>query len=308
MEIKIIPGNRVEKKIPWETESWINSAVNNPSLIDSMIRDLGLGDTRITQDLNDTMFAVAKRFPENFAPLGEHRPAGKKARAGMAQAISKWFKGIKIIEEDSTLIQEQVPLCLFNSPDSPGAKTVYGETVAKEGSLGLNIEVLGTGFGANATVSVQIESEFVSSSGEQKLVFAPLQMRVVKTALYKRGILQESFLKAELAETEIHEANGLRSVKAAEWKKFTAGARILDRFDLSGDKGADNAKYARSYAMQGTFEHKLGLDIFNLKASVVAKCTAKYTSNVTFELPPGRTYELKAPSSLSGFFFSKHKN
>jgi len=192
---------------------------------------------------------------------------------------------------------------VFNSPDLPGAKTTYGETVTQEGDLGWKIEVLGTGFGTDVTVGVKNASKFVSSSGDWKLVFAPLKIRVVKASLYKRGAFQRSFLKAELAETDVREANGLRSLIAAERQEFTSGARVLDNFDLSGDTSSDKAKYSRTYTMKGNFESNLGLKIFGLEASVVAKCTAKHTADVMFELPPGRKYELRGPSSISGFFF-----
>lgn len=308
MEIRITPIEQVAKDYPWKTESWIASAVRNPNQVDAMFSDLGLGSTRITRDLDDAIGGVVRRYPDDFAPFGKHRPASGVAMASMAQAIMNWLEGIEVVEEDTILITKQIPLCLFNSPDVPGAKTTYGETVTQEGDLGWKIEVLGTGFGADVTVAVKNTSEFVSSSGDQKLVFAPLNMRVVKASLYKHGVFQKSFLKAELAETEVRDANGLRSVSVAEWQEFTSGARVLDHFDLSGDTSSNNTKYSRSYKMTGSFESKLGLKISDLEASVVAKCIAEYSADVTFELPPGRMYELWVSTSISGFFFSRHRS
>jgi hypothetical protein len=241
-------------------------------------------------------------------PTRAHRLSSGKALTSVAQAVKNWLKGIEVVEEDATIITRQVPLCLFNSPDVSGAKTTYGEIVTQEGNLGWKIEVLGTGFGADVTVVVKNKSEFVSSSGDRKLVFAPLKMRVVKVSLYKRGVFQKSFLKAELDETEVRDANGLRTMSPEEWQELTSGAEVLDHFDLSDDKSKDNAKYTRTYTMKGSFESKLGFKISDLEASVVAKCIAEHTVDATFELPPGKVYELLVSSSISGFFFSGHKS
>jgi hypothetical protein len=62
-------------------------------------------------------------------------------------------------------------------------------------------------------------------------------------------------------------------------------------------------KYRRNYQLSGTFETSLGLSAFNLKSKVIAKCAAKQTTEFTFELPPGRLYELREPLSVAGFYF-----
>ena len=35
--------------------------------------------------------------------------------------------GIEVVEENTTLLTQQVPLCVFNAPATPGAKTTYSE-------------------------------------------------------------------------------------------------------------------------------------------------------------------------------------
>jgi hypothetical protein len=272
-------------------------------MIDAMIKDLGLRNTGLTNDLHEAMQEVLHRYPEDFAPFGEHRPPRREALWSMARAIKHWLGGITVAEEESDIITQQVPLCVITSPDLPGAKATYGETMTQEDRLGWKIEISGTGFGADVTVVVKQTSEFISSSGDRKLIFAPLKMRVAKVSLYKLGYFQESFLKAELAETEVREANGIRDVSTIEWQELTREARVIDRFDLLGDTSGDVAKYKRSYTMKGSFESKLGLKLFNLEASIVAKCDAEHTAEVVFELPAGRKYELWEPSSIFGFFF-----
>jgi hypothetical protein len=213
---------------------------------------------------------------------------------------------IKVVEHDSKLITKEVPLCVFNSPDSLGAKTTYVETVTREGGLAWKIEVFGTGHGADVTVAVKSAAEFVSTAGDPKLVFAPLKIRVVKASSYVGDQLEEDFIKVELAETVVRDANGLRSVSVAEWREFTAGAQLIESFDLSGDKSSDNAKYSRSYTMKGSFESKIGLKIYGLETSVAVKCTTDHNISVNFELPPRVKHELWKPSSISGFFFRAH--
>lgn len=134
-------------------------------------------------------------------------------------------------------------------------------------------------------------------------MFAPLRIQLVKAALYKRGELQERFPKSELAESEARDANGIRSVSTAEWRTLVGKGRAVERFDLSHDASDDIAKYSRSYELSGTSEAKLGFKAFDLESSVTAKCTAKQTAKMTFELPAGRLYGLRAPTSISGFYF-----
>ena len=304
MNIQIKPEGLVEKAYPWTTDTWITSVAHNPSKMYAVIHDLGIRDPEVTTDLYEAMHSVVIEYPENFAPFDEYAPIRSKGFWGMESAIRDWFAGIKVIEEDTTLVTKQVPLFLFNSPPFPGAKVTYGETQVNTKSLGWKIEVLGTGFGADVTVAITHTTEFISSAGNQKLIFAPLNVRLVKAALYKQGIFQGNFLKASLAEPKEREANGIRSLSTAEWKELALSHQPIDRFDLSGDKSSDVAKYQRIYKLSGSFESKLGLKAFNLETNITAKCSAEHSAEATFELPPGRIYRLWAPSSMSGFFFN----
>lgn len=301
MKIQIKPEILVEKDYPWTVESWINSAAYSPGMINSVIHNLGLQEREITEDIYESISKIKSHDP-GFAP-NDHAEPNPRSYWDIMETIRYWFTGIKVIEEDSTQFTQQIPLFALNSPALRGAKTTYGEFESHENNLGWKIEVLGTGFGADLTLTVTHEGEFTSSAGDRKLIFAPLKVRTVKAALYKRGVFHGNFLKAELAETEIREAHGIRSVSTAEWQELTSSGQVIDSFDLSGDTGGDVAKYKRKYAMKGSFESKLGLKMFDLETSIVAKYVTERAAEVVFELPPGRVYKLWQPSSMPGLYF-----
>jgi len=70
----------------------------------------------------------------------------------------------------------------------------------------------------------------------------------------RRGEIQGHFLRTELAEPNVRNANGIRFVDDTEWDEWTAGGELTERFDLSGDKSNAVATYKRSYTLTGTSE------------------------------------------------------
>jgi len=303
MDIRIIPGIVRSKQYPWQVAGWVESAADHLNHINVAFDALGIDRVRILKDLHEDLGSLAVQFPEDFAPYGEHRAPRPQARYHATEAIKQFFTGVKVVEEDETIITRKLPLCVFDSPSVPKAKTTYAEGTSTDVTAGWSIEVLGTGFGSDVTLSVAQASEFMSSAGERKLIFAPLHIKVVRAALYKRGKLQERFLRAELFEPEARDANGVGSVTDADWQRLVGKGRVRERFDLSGDTSQSIVKYRRNYQLSGTFETSLGLSAFNLKSKVIAKCAAKQTTEFTFELPPGRLYELREPLSVAGFYF-----
>jgi hypothetical protein len=303
MTLQIEPQPRVEKVYPWTDEEWLASAAQQTGMISGAFEDLGGPEQEITDDLYEAIGEVVRRYPEDFAPFEEHRPPSPWAVMSMREAIRDWFADVEVREEDETHIVQQIPLFVFDAPAFPGAKTIYGEAKSRGNTVGWKIEMLGSGFGADQTVVVKHESEFTASAGTKKLVFAPLNVRIVRASLYKRGKYQRSFLTAELAESDVREANGIRTLSDAEWQAVASRVRLVERFDLSGDASGDVVKYKRSYTMADSIESKLGLKAFNLDITITAKCEAEHTAQVAFELPAGRVYELWKPSSVLGFVF-----
>jgi len=303
MSVRIVPQSTTAKPYPWEDPGWVDSLGNHLERIDAALGALGVDKGAVTKDLTESLGRLVTRFPQDFAPYGEHRPPRPEARASLLAVIRNFLAGLKVVEEEATTVVRELPLCVFDAPDVPNARTVYAESQSAGGTAGWSIEVLGSSYGADVTLSVTQSSEFTASAGERKLIFAPVHLRVVRAALYKRGALQERFLKAELFEPEVREANGIRSLTDADWRVLVGRGRVLERFDLSGDTGDNPAKSGRKIDLAGTFETTLGFSAFNLKTKVTAKCTAEQTAEATFELPPGRRYELRAPQSVTGFVF-----
>jgi hypothetical protein len=308
MTFRIEPQQRIEKVYPWTDEAWLASAAQQTGMISETIAALGGLEQEMTKDLYEAIGEVVIRYPEDFAPFEEHRPPSSWALISMREAIRDWFADVEVREEDETYIVQQIPLCVFDAPAFPGAKTTYGEAKSRGSTVGWKIEMLGSGFGADQKVVVKHESEFTASAGTKKLVFAPLNVRIVRASLYKRGKYQRSFLKAELAESDVRDANGIRTVSDAEWQAVASRATLRERFDLSGDASWDVVKYKRTYTMAESIESKLGLKAFNLDTTITAKCEAEHTAEVTFELPAGRVYELWKPSSVLGFVFAPVNN
>jgi hypothetical protein len=326
MALRITPTVRVEKDYPWIDSSRIVSAVQDPSRFQGLLADLTRVDSTTANDLSQTADqflggefgnldlyerSTGTAYAGDSGDSRYERHSGTHpgridigdVRVGLATSLWDRLRGLRAVEDEPIIIRKQVPLFIFNSPKLPDAKTTYGEDICEEGGLGWKIEILGTGYGADVTVAVTNTNEFVSTSGARKLAFAPLNVQVTRVSLYRQGEFQRCFLRVELAETETREANGLRSVGAEEWRKLTSNARVVDRFDLSGDTSGSSAKYVCAYSMKGSFEWKLGLKISELEASVTAKCQAAKTAEATFDLPAGKMYTLWTPSSISGFFF-----
>jgi hypothetical protein len=303
MAIRIVPERISFKQYPWEEPSWVDSVVDHLGQIDVALNALGIDRAAVTRDLFGRLGSLAAEFPEDFAPLRDHSALRPQARARWVQIIKEFITGLKVIEEKDMILTRELPLCVFDAPNVPNAKTTYSESESTDATAGWSIEVLGTGFGSDVTLSVTQSSEFTASSGERKLIFAPLHIRVVRAALYKRGKLHERFLKAELFEPEVRDAHGIRSLNTADWRTMVGPGTVLERFDLSGDTGHNTAKYVRKYELSGTFETSLGFTAFDLESKVTAKCSAKQTAEVTFELPPRHLYELRAPLAVAGFYF-----
>jgi hypothetical protein len=301
--IRIATEKIIPHTLPWEAPGW-TASLDRVDEIDRALRSLGGDPTRVTRALSDRIGRVVTEFPEDFAPFGEHLPPRPEASLRMGAAIQEFLLGLKFVEEgEATIVSRDVPLCVFDAPNVPHAKTTYASSMAKEETAGWSIEVAGTGLGSDVTLAVTQANEFTASAGERKLVFAPLHIRVVPVAFYKWDELQDRFLRAEAVTPDVREANGIRIVGDDDWRSLTRGAKVVERFDLSGDAGENTAKYSQQRELSGTFETSIGFEVAGFKSKISGKCSAKQAVEVTFELAPGRRYELKTPRSVSGFFF-----
>lgn len=305
--IRVTVSARRPAQYPWQNEAWLQTASRNLQHLSTVFDNIPVNRPQIMADLNEEISRVVTAYPQDFAPFeiegGGHRPASGKALNSMRSAISNWFKGIKVVEEEETTITREFPLCVFNCPNVPMARTTFSESDNTEVEAGWTIDVLGTGFGSNVTLAVSQTNTFRAAAGECKLVFAPVPIRVVKVALYKRDVFQKRFLKAEVANANAINTNGLRSLNKAEWQSFVEDGRFADSFDLSKNTGTELSDFDRSYKLSGSFDIKVGFDAFTIKSSISAKCTAEQEVSMTLELPPGRLYELWSPATISGFYF-----
>ena len=311
MNICIIPGERRYKSYPWEQEAWIREAVSNPHHMEAILDVFPDGDhPQMRANFAREMGQVAVAYPTGFASFGDYGLALDPLKFPILGRIRSWFDGQTETEEEERVMKLDVPLCAFNCPDMPGARTIYAESSSTAGTAGWSIDVLGTGFGSQMTLSVSQTNTFTALAGELMLVFAPLKLRVAKVALYKHGVFQNRFLRSEVVDHDKRNADGLRTVKPVEWQALVRGGdTVVERFDLSGYSGNGVTIYDRTYELSGTFEAKTGLEAFGLKSTITSKCTARQSAAVKFELPGGRLYELRKPGAVSGFYFENpHKS
>jgi hypothetical protein len=301
--VRITPGTTRVHAYPWEDAAWIESVAHDLNRAPSTFDVVRVDPHEVTRDLVAEVGHVVTAYPEDFAPFGEHRAPSRRGLAAMYDAVGRWMRGIKTVTEDKTMMHIAVPLCAFNCPDVADAKTSFAESNTTEKTAGWSIEVLGSGFGSDVTLSVSQTNLFAAGPGERKLVFAPLQVRVECVAVYKRDQYLDRFLRCEVVESSVREANGVRLVDHSEWRNLIGGGRPVERFDLSGDKSGSVTTYERSHELSGSFEAKLGLEAYHLKSSVTAKCKAKESVALKFELPGGRLYVWQSPTALSGFYF-----
>src|SRR5262249_39525330 len=140
MNIRITPGIRRRNAYPWEDSAWISAATRDMTRINKALDQLGITQIGpITQDLDEKIGRVVTAFPEDFAPHGEHdRPQSADGGRSMFQAVRDWFNGLNVVEEETSIVSREVPLCLFNCPDAQNAKTTFAESSTTDGTAGWN--------------------------------------------------------------------------------------------------------------------------------------------------------------------------
>lgn len=285
MGIIISPQDETKKLYPWEQseEDWVSTAKKDFFVtLKKVFAEFGIQD--ISQELQ-------------FLGIGIGGPE-------LVNEIWHWLQGFRVIEEEQQQFETaEVPLYLFDSPAIEKAKTTVTKTECKGATADWLIKVFGNGFGSDFTVSIKQSSQFTSSNGHRKLVFAPLRVRIIRAALYRGKELKKYFLRTELAESEERDADGVRSLDEVEWANLSADGQPVERFDLSGDKSNDIATYKRSYSLSGNFITSLGFKAFDLESTVSAKVSTEQSVEVILALPAGNFYQLRSPSMVSGFFF-----
>ncbi len=302
--IRISPEAVHPHPYPWQSPVWSSSAADNSRHLEALIGEVAFNRRPALRNLHRHLGSLKPQVEKASVFYGKRRAVGLQARLHAFDVIRDLFTGVKSVEEDEKTIIQELPLCVFNAPAFPGAKTTYAVEKSTDVTAGWSIEVLGSGYGSDVTVSVSQSSKFTASAGTRKLVFAPLHIRVVRVALYKWGQFQRRFLRAELSEPKVRDANGIATVTEAQWKRLVGAGRPLEEFDLSSDASTDIATYSFGMALSGTFETSIGLSAFGLKTKVTAKCSAKQKAEATFELPPGHRYRLRSPRGVAGFYFN----
>lgn len=299
MSIRISVQDETKKPYPWELDGmdWVKTVRTNPfANIDATVTELGL--KKDTFYVDDTDMRIGRKDPI-FLPT---RPTGASIN-GILHGFWRWLQRCSVIEEGEQFETWEFPFYIFDSPAIKQSKTTITTTKNVGAMADWSISVFGNGFGSDFTVSINQSSQFTSSSGQHKLVFAPLRVRIIRVALYRDGVLENHFLRTELAESDLRDADGIRSLDEEEWSEFITDNQLKERFDLSGDKSNDIAIYKRKYSLSGNFNASLGFKALDLESTVAAKVSTEKSVEVSLSLPPGNTYQLMMPSKISGFFF-----
>jgi hypothetical protein len=100
MSIQITPGIVKPTPDPWQEPGWIDRIVEHPSELESALRAVGIGNAAgLKPDLDKVFAGLISRFPEDFAPVGEHHLRRPEARAALLEGIKEIFTGLKKVEE-----------------------------------------------------------------------------------------------------------------------------------------------------------------------------------------------------------------
>src|ERR1044071_8922181 len=111
MKLQIKPEVLVAKNYPWMEDSWIYSAARSPHMIDKALKKIGLENREMTQDIWDSIFEIAG--PRTFAP-NRHSEGDPRTYGLIGNAIRDWWREIKVVEETSTELTQELPLFVLN--------------------------------------------------------------------------------------------------------------------------------------------------------------------------------------------------
>ncbi|WP_433970180.1 hypothetical protein [Tunturiibacter gelidiferens] len=104
----------------------------------------------------------------------------------------------EFIIESSEMREVKLPLFWLSCPIAERSEVHYKEEIIAGTLAGLQVEVFGTGMGANQTALMTCASEFQVAAGEYKLVFITFPLRVYLVSVYEKGLPVGRGLRSEV--------------------------------------------------------------------------------------------------------------
>lgn len=309
MDGVIKPIKRIQGIKPWEQLEWLDRVVHRKSLLETTLGGYGLDARSIKQylaALHSECYKVVLAHPEDWAPWGDlstNRPPTWQALQAMRNACRAIFSRLRFIPEDVGFADQEIPLCVFNSPAVEAAKTTLAESTVSATEQGWEISAPGSGLGALQSISVTLSHEVVSRRGDRKLIVAPVKLKFQKMAVYDENRLAGRFLQIELDEHTERPFSGLRIPSETEWKALCRELRLIMNIPLARDLGDRMVKLEQTHKFCGSYDFEIGIKSFGLEARLNVTCQIVQEIQTLFELPPGRDYAVYEPSGISGIVF-----
>ena len=224
------------------------------------------------------------------------------ARKSAINRLSDWMRHRTIRVEERARVNLKVPLFVISAARVPGCATSFTMDRTKVQDLGWSITILGTGLGADGTVSASASATFRAAAGETKVVFLPIEIAVERVSLLDRGKPVSQGPRIDVSGLNKQAGNpGL--LLLPENAMPPIGIRH-HRYELAGDRSGAIASFEYVYTQATSIPMKVGVKTYGVDLGLNFQTTLNRNVKLTYDLCGGHDYDLYQTAEGDGVLWS----
>jgi hypothetical protein len=288
-----------------EVRSWDQLAFDRRGVFRESLRDLGLSeaDVRDALKLRDTALRHANKAVSDFWADHPHSyftipPEVERevndvygsARDSGLRRLRDWFSGRSIRVDEVEQLQIRLPLFVLAAASVPGCSARFATETTQEGQLEWSVTIYGTGLGSGGSVTTSVSAEFSATSGETKVIFLPVTVKVERVTVLEHGRRVGRGRRVDASNLQSQQQSPGLLLLAAD--AVPPVGKVANRFPLSGDTSGAIATYGYRYQAGNRKNLQLGLKAFGADIKVKTEVMMQRDIRLSYGLRGGSDYEL----------------
>lgn len=263
------------------SNDWADDAIDEPWLVERSLTELDWDQQSIAE------------FVAEYLALKE----SSIARPTIVRRIREMLGKRQIIEEAVSTARVRVPLYRFSAPRVKGASVKFSEGHGFFDGGFWKVKVFGVGAANSQTLEVATVNTFTAASGQCKLVYVPVSLRVARVRIEENGTTVGHGVRAQVIpptgkDPSFVRGRGCMDLPQAACRGGTGESPEEDlHFEYGRDTGRTHHTVTKTWEMNVERDVSLRLQSADVEVGPIARVRRVRRMGLEISLPSGRDYK-----------------
>lgn len=299
-----------------ESIAWDDVALDDRAGFDANLRASGLSDQSVLEALavrdlaaKELLPAVERMKPYENVMFAESPPDYIEAkdfyfttrRSALQRLRDWWMQRVTVIDTIEQL-PVRIPLFVLGTPSVRGCKAHWTHEIVSGIAGGGTLHIAGSGLGSDASRTYISSASFEASSGETKLVFCDVQLRLEHIEIQEPSKPAVRAWRINL--TSVDEGKVSPGLLLLSPGQIPSRGEFVRKYPLAGDPTAGISQFTETYNQKMTKQLDAGLNVKGFEMGLTS--SSDYSSGVKleYELRNGVDYQLFYAKDSEGLLFA----